>query len=586
MAPNDTRSEHERQTEIADSRQLAARRRLAGCVLGWGLLAAASPGIVAPAGSWALALGGVAVWGAVASRPGRRAWRVEWLAAALGWAVIFSWSAYVFWGATVYMAASKALYLVAAGGLLRRLARRWRLALAVPAAWLALETLCAVLPPPFGMPWMRLGTHLHDVPFLAGSARVWGIGGLSLVLAACAGLAAEVFVARHLSARAAFAGLLPALVAVLASTLTAPPAMRPGPQLLLVQPGVPQARKQRSGDPLALLREQVEQTARALDGLAGDPPDIVAWGETMLHFPLMGSGLRAAFEQDGLEPQPWLVIVREAREVDAWRDLERHWVADVLTSGRDEDPRRRRVLPHGTSFVSGAELLVPHAGRARRQNAVLVWNPDGTRGGAPDGGERVGAKMFLAPSGETMLGLERFAWVRAAIFELAGYVPDLLAAEHTETLWFEARDGRRYAFGASICYDNAFDAPYLGPTRRGALDFHLVFSNEAWFRTSLEMDQMVAFSRLAAIQSGRALVRVTNSGVTCAFDAGGRELARLVADGRDRAVAGNLEVRVPVPAQEPDRSVATIYARSEKLWILLWLVWGPFLALSGRRKER
>ena len=60
---------------------------------------------------------------------------------------------------------------------------------------------------------------------------------------------------------------------------------------------------------------------------------------------------------------------------------------------------------------------------------------------------------------------------------------------------------------------------------------------------------MLAFSRVAAVATGRAVVRATNSGVTCAFGPGGEELARLRVGGRDRSVAGSLGLAVPVPVE-------------------------------------
>ncbi len=575
---------------------LPPRARLLRCGAGQAALALASPGILTPDGSLLLAVAGVALWALGAHRPGRAARRIEWLTAALGWSLVFGWSAYVFVGATVYMGASKALYIVLAGMLLRRLARRVPLALAVPAAYLTFETLCAVLPPPFGMPWMRLGTHAHAWEPLAGSARVWGVGGLSFALAAAAGLAAQLLAPGRprplgsvIGLRPLALGLGPLALGLALAAATSPPPMRPGPTVLLVQPGIPQERKMKERrDPRELLREAVELTARGLAEreVAGEPPpDLVAWAETMLYLPVMQTGLRSAIERGEAEAAPWLRSIATPNDVDLWRQMEWDWISGILVSGREPGPGRRGVLPPGTSFVSGAEFFLAHEGRLRRQNAVLLWNPDGTRGGAPDGTERVAAKVFLASSAETMHGLERFEWVRDVILELAGYVPDLLPAEFTETLWFQARDGRRYALGASICYDNAFDAPYLGPLRRGPLDFHLVLSNEAWFEESQEMDQMVAFSRLLAIQTGRALVRVTNAGVTCVLDARGRELARLVVAGRDRAVAGTLVARIPVPSEESGRTAETVYARTETPWRVLWIVLGPLLALLRRREK-
>jgi len=183
-----------------------------------------------------------------------------------------------------------------------------------------------------------------------------------------------------------------------------------------------------------------------------------------------------------------------------------------------------------------------------------------------------------------MLGFEQIGWVRDVIYSVAGYVPDLVSgADDAETLSFTARDGRKFRFGVSVCFDNAFDDPYTDPLRRGDFDFHAVFSNEAWFLRSQEGDQMVAFSRLIAIATGRSLVRATNSGITTVIAPDGRELGRVRVGGDDREVAGTLRVTIPVPpgdasalfevwppAGDASHSM-TPFVRTEYAWIALWI---------------
>ena len=43
-----------------------------------------------------------------------------------------------------------------------------------------------------------------------------------------------------------------------------------------------------------------------------------------------------------------------------------------------------------------------------------------------------------------------------------------------------------HRFGALVCYDNVFDGPFREPLARGEpVAFHLVVSNEAWYRESV-----------------------------------------------------------------------------------------------------
>ena len=97
----------------------------------------------------------------------------------------------------------------------------------------------------------------------------------------------------------------------------------------------------------------------------------------------------------------------------------------------------------------------------------------------------------------------------------------------------------------------------------GELDFHLVGSNEAWFKTSYEMDHMVAFSRILALATGRSFVRATNSGVSICLGPDGRELGRVETAGRDRAVAGWEVFAVPTPR---DRKAFPAYPSLAGVW--------------------
>lgn len=527
---------------------LGPGRRLGLLSLGFLLLLAAGPGAIAKEGS-ALAFLGLVPWVLAASRPGRRAFRIEVLAGSLHGAATLYWIAHVWWPALIYAAIGWGVYLAGAGWALRRLARRLPLPLAAALAFGGMEALRALAPPPFGLRWLQLGHHAAFTPILAESARLWGPSGLTVVLAALAGFGAR-FLALRGRVRALgggdwILGLGPLVLALAYALASSAPPSVPGPRLLLVQPAFPQWRKQAAGDVREKFLEQLELTREGLEATrrAGRPdPDLVCWGETMLYVTLVDPALVAMGEAElaGLEVYPWWKVA--PAELPALvRGRLRHeelWVGEALF-GLGRQPR---LLPEGTWFLSGAEVLFPAQGRLEHQNAVALWDAGGARRGHA-------AKLNLVPGAETMLGLERLAGVRDFIWKVAGYVPDFSPAERTGVLELETRAGERHAFGATVCFDNAFPRPYAEPLRRGPLDFHLVVSNEAWYLDSFEMDQMMAFTRLLALATGRAVVRATNSGITVAFGPDGTELARLVRGGRDRHVPGTLEVQVPVPGR-------------------------------------
>jgi hypothetical protein len=291
----------------------------------------------------------------------------------------------------------------------------------------------------------------------------------------------------------------------------------------------------------------------------------------------------------GLRPLPWSSLA-EKFNVDRLRRIDevvQSWIESALF-GRGSNPEFG-ILPHGTAFAAGVEVLREDRGAIRRQNAVVLWDADG------HASEPIG-KLHLVPGAEMLLGLEQYEWARKIIFSVAGYTPDLAVAKGPRTLHFQARDGREFVFGASVCFDNAFDDPYTQPLREGRVDFHLVVSNEAWFVDDQEFDQMLAFSRLIAIETGRSIARATNTGISCVIDPDGRTEALLRVDGHDRQVGGFLRAVVPVPvAVAAPRSVTasaepavsadqplTFFVRFEHLWRAVWLAL-PLALLAASR---
>jgi apolipoprotein N-acyltransferase len=92
--------------------------------------------------------------------------------------------------------------------------------------------------------------------------------------------------------------------------------------------------------------------------------------------------------------------------------------------------------------------------------------------------------------------------------------------------------------GTLICFEVAF--PELARAMAGAgADVLLNFSNDSWFDAGAGPAQHYAMARFRSIENRISLVRVTNSGISGAFDPHGRELARLPAG---TAVAAVVEV--------------------------------------------
>jgi apolipoprotein N-acyltransferase len=83
--------------------------------------------------------------------------------------------------------------------------------------------------------------------------------------------------------------------------------------------------------------------------------------------------------------------------------------------------------------------------------------------------------------------------------------------------------GQRVA--VNICYEDAFGADI----RRQAADATLLVNvtNDAWYGRSLAAFQHNQIAAMRALESGRPLLRATNTGITSAIGHDGREIARL-----------------------------------------------------------
>lgn len=509
-------------------------------VAGWALLFLATPGGLFPNGSLSLAILGAGLVGSAMVRPvcslgpagqrgshARRVRLLEWALGGLGATSMLWWVYFVAPPALLFVVLILGFYQCLAGMLMRRLASRLPIALAVALGWWAVESLRSLPSPPLGLGWLQLGHHSSHHLWLAGSARVWGLEGLNLLAACLAGALAQVLVERRLSRTPLWLAAAPLLTALSLASLSSPGPMVPGPTALVVQPGLTQSQKSAG----AFLQAMQAQTLGALESNAragGPQVDFVAWGESMLPLRLAESGVAGALER-GLNLPAWRSPLTSA-DLAQWALVEETYL---------REPFLQR-LPEGTQLLTGVEVHDVHEGGIERFVGTALFGPEGRVG-------PVAKKRNLVPGGETLCGFERFAWARELVQRSIGYTPDFQPGTETGILQLASQDGRDYRIAAMACFDNAFLEPALEALVAGPTDFFVVTSNEAWYHDACEMDQMLAFSRVLVLSTGRSLLRVTNSGVSALLGPDGRELGRLRVGERDRSVEGELLVTIPVP---------------------------------------
>ena len=353
-----------------------------------------------------------------------------------------------------------------------------------------------------GFPWLSIGYAQLDGPLdrIAPLAGVFGVGAAAVAVAALAAAALVRDEPRTAAADASGSGAAP------------------GPRASLRASALPAALA------LALLVAPLAVPRDAWTRAEGPPLDVRL--------------VQGNVAQD--------MKFRPERTVAAMQDYAERFVAGgaaltvlpetawTLTWERTPAPIAERILAHvsrGHALAIGLPAIVEPAGGGapRLANSVMLLQAD------PSGAPRAPAprydKRHLVPFGEFVP--PGFGWfVRMMEIPLGDF-----ARGGADQAPFEV-GGQRIAF--NVCYEDLFGeelrVALLGA--RGATVLANV-SNIAWFGRSHALPQHLAIARMRTLETGRPMLRATNTGVTAAIDARGRVLARL-----DDHVAGSLDVRV------------------------------------------
>lgn len=207
--------------------------------------------------------------------------------------------------------------------------------------------------------------------------------------------------------------------------------------------------------------------------------------------------------------------------LDLYRDLSRaHWASNLIVWPETSVPTwynqlkdsfmqslAREAHRHGTEMLVGVFVYEPLTGNAYNSVARLGERPS------------FYFKRHLVPFGE-YLPLRR----------LLMWMDNLL---HIPMSDLSSGDGRpllrlpnlgNLAAGISICYEDAYGTEVNDALPEAA--FLVNVSNDAWFGDSLAPHQHLEIARLRALETGRYLLRATNTGISAVIDAQGEVVAR------------------------------------------------------------
>jgi len=209
----------------------------------------------------------------------------------------------------------------------------------------------------------------------------------------------------------------------------------------------------------------------------------------------------------------------------------------------------RGLTTHGAALI-GVAVATTDGGYA---NAAVALTPEFAT--------RAYAKRHLVPFGE--YAPPGFAWFfRFARIPMSDFTA---GTERQEPLDIA---GQRIA--PNICYEDLFGEELLASLPAATLLVNL--SNTAWFGDSLAQPQHLQIARLRAIETGRVMLRATNTGMTAMVEPDGRIAAALPPFATDALVV-----------QAQGRSGLTPYARWGNLLALL-IAAGACLPALLRRK--
>jgi apolipoprotein N-acyltransferase len=247
-----------------------------------------------------------------------------------------------------------------------------------------------------------------------------------------------------------------------------------------------------------------------------------------------------------------------------------HWDADLVVWPESAVPgvlhRMRRFIDavdgeakeHGSQVLIGIPTVDPAAGRFTN-SVVLVGSGSG-----------IYHKRHLVPFGEYL----PLNWLLRPITEAAGIPVSSFSPGPVEQPLLTAA-GQPLAL--SICYEIAFGSEIIGDLPEARI--LVTVSNDAWFGESIGPHQHFEIARVRALETGRFLLRATNTGITAIVAPDGKVAARLA-----QFEAGVVEGEITPRAGATPYVTLGDYPFIAAMFLLLAAPWlGP--KLGPRRRD-
>jgi apolipoprotein N-acyltransferase len=412
---------------------------------------------------------------------GRKAFFCAWAGGYVSFVLGYWWFSYTVPPGPFLVAIYMGLWFPAFTWTVRRVGILWS-----PVVWVAIETLRSTL---FGgLPWLLIGYTQHELLDVIQIADLGGIWLVSLLVAFVN--AAVVHPSKVVKIAAASALVLSAVYGVVRLPMIE---LVDGPKIAVVQPNIPQSLKNLSRDKQAQAIENYKKHYTLTLQAAEEKPDLIVWPEAAIY-----RGLYL-----NLTPEPvWEENVWYSALVDPADKLG----VEMLIGGLVTEERTGEE----DQYTNSAMRILPGKGIAGRYD-----------------------KTHLVPFAE------RYWIFKGVVHAISG----LRLAEMKPGDGFPVWDLGKEKYGAQICYEAIFPEISREIARKGA-SFTVNISNDGWFKSSGELDQMLAMARFRSIENRMHVVRATNTGISAFIEPTGRLQSVLEVDGKVKEVGGVLSGRI------------------------------------------
>jgi len=438
---------------------------------------------------------------------GRKAFFAAWGGGYVAFAAGYWWFAYTVPAGPFLVAIYMGLWFPAFTWAVRRAGLLWS-----PVIWVGIEALRSTL---FGgLPWLLMGYTQHESLEVIQIADLGGVWLVSLLVACvnaalvCPGKAVKLAAAAALVASAAYGYFrLPSIDLV------------DGPKIAVVQPNIPQNLKVEAIRSNSLAIDNYKKHYLLTRQAAEGKPDLIVWPEAAIY--------KGLFVNLDKEPE--------------WH--ENAWYGALL------EPAENTGIP----MVIGALVTEERSGEEDQYTNSALWIVPGK------GLQGRYDKTHLVPFAE------RYWFFKRIVQAISG----LRLAEMKPGSAFPVWPSGNERFGAQICFEAIFPEISREIARNGA-SFTVNISNDGWFKSSGELDQMLAMARFRSIENRMHVVRATNTGISAFIEPTGRLQSMLEVGGKVKEVEGVLEGRIRLT-----RSSSLYRAAGD------WVKWGCLLAALG-----